>query len=322
MKPDLVFVLPDTAIRIWELLPHVDVMINNMRWKWERPKARRVWVDSGGYQVMVKGLRIDVETVLRRYREIDGDLFISLDIPPQDLCSESKELVQQNIKNFEYLYQKIEDKKIVPVIHCYTSELLLHTIDIYRSYNVDIIAYGGVVPPSMARVGKGSRTIPLLVLAIIRKIFNGIIHVLGIGGTPPMYKTLTILGANSLDSSSWRTKAAYGKIMIPGLGERYVGNGKATFGRKDLSENEFQILENALKLSNFPYVHEIKKLLTTFQGRCIINAWIMKYFIDTLYNNNGFAWMIKYANTYNSFNLEELIMLLIKKLQKRKLLTY
>lgn len=310
MKPSVVFGLPDTMIKIWEFIPDIEVMVNSIRWRWSRPSVRRVWVDSGGYQIMIKKINIDIVEIINRYRTIDGDIFVSLDIPPRELCSASKELVEHNIKNFELMYEKLEDKKIIPVIHCYESSILLNAIDIYKSYGVDMIAYGGAVPPSMARMGKGSRTLPLLGLAIVRKAFNKWIHALGIGGAPAIYKALTILGTNSLDSSSWRTKAAYGKVMIPGLGERYVGNGKAKFGRKDLAEEDFRILEESLYRTRFPYIDKLKDLLKTFKGRAIINAWIMKNFIDTIYSNNGFRWLIDYASKYSKLSLDELSSLL------------
>lgn len=315
LKPIVVFGIPDSMIRLWDVMPGIEVMINNIRWRWGRPSVSRIWVDSGGYQIMVKGMSIDVKDVIKRYRDIDGDIYVSLDVPPQSLCNASKELVDQNVRNFEMIYARLEDKKIVPVVHCYESKLLLHSIDVYRSYGVDIIAYGGAVPPSMARMGKGSRTIPLIALAIVRKAFSRWIHALGIGGTPAIYRALTVLGVNSLDSTSWRTKAAYGKVMIPGLGERYVGNGSARFGRKDLTEEDFEALERALKETGFPYVDSLADLLRIFRGRALVNAWIMRYYIDTIYSNNGFSWIIKYASKYSSLSLTELSIMLDRKLK-------
>lgn len=315
MKPLVVFGVPDTMIKIWELIPDIEVMINNIRWRWSRPIASRVWVDSGGYQIMIKKLNIDITEVINRYRLIEGDIFVSLDIPPQELCTVSKELVIQNIRNFEIMYEKLDNKKIIPVVHCYESNLLMYSIDLYKSYGVNMVAYGGAVPPSMARMGRGSRTLPLLALAIVRKTFNKWIHALGIGGTPAIYKALTILGVNSLDSSSWRTKAAYGKVMIPGLGERYVGNGLARFGRKDLSEEEYRLLEELLRKTGFPYIDNLRNLLTSFRGRALINAWIMKYFIDVIYSNNGFRWLLNYVLKYVNLSLNELTVLFDNKLR-------
>lgn len=318
LKPLVVFGLPDTMIRIWELMPDVEVMINNIRWRWGKPPSTRVWVDSGGYQIMVKGIAIGVEEIIRRYRELDGDIFIALDIPPRSLCAESWELIQQNIRNFEILYERLEGKNIVPVVHCYESDLLLYTIDTYRGYNMKMLAYGGAVPPSMAKMGKGSRTIPLLALTIVRKIFSGWLHALGIGGASAIYKALSIIGVNSLDSSSWRTKAAYGKVMIPGLGERYVGNGRAKFGRKDLSEYDMNVLRQALEKTGFPYIDKLADMLKTFRGRALVNAWVMRHFIDVIYSNNGFGWIVKYATKYSQMNLEELTTMLDKRLSRVK----
>lgn len=313
--PLVVFGVPDVMIRLWEIIPDIEIMINNIRWKWGKPSANRIWVDSGGYQIMMKQLKLHIDDVIQKYQSIDGDIFISLDIPPQSLCNASKELVQHNIKNFETLYEKLENRKVIPVVHCYESELLFYSIDRYKSYNVEIIAFGGAVPPSMAKMGEGSRTLPLLALAIIRKSFNQWIHALGIGGTPAVYTALSILGINSLDSTSWRTKAAYGKVMIPGLGERYVGTGKAKFGRKDLSSKDFEMLEESLRKTGFPYTNNLKEFLGSFRGRAIVNAWIMKHFIDVIYNNNGFRWMLKYASKYSSLRVDELVTLLDRKIK-------
>jgi len=316
LRPVVVFGVPDTMIRIWDIMPDIEIMVNNIRWKWNKPAVARVWVDSGGYQIMVKGLNLKVDVLIQRYKNFDGDMFLSLDIPPRELCHATRELVMQNIRNFELLYEKLDGKKIVPVIHCYESDLLLRSVDVYRSYGVDTIAFGGAVPPSMAKMGKGSRTLPMLALTIVRKAYNKWIHALGIGGASAIYRALSILGVNSLDSSSWRTKAAYGKVMIPGLGERYVGNGLAKFGRKDLTNDDYMLLEESLARTGFPYIEILEELLTTFRGRAIINAWIMKHYIDVIYANNGFKWYLDYASKYASLSLDEATSLLDKKIRR------
>jgi hypothetical protein len=258
---------------------------------------------------MIKGLKIDINEVIERYRKIDGDYFMSLDIPPHRFCESSKELVEKNIKYFEYLYTKLE-KNIVPVIHCYESTLLLDAIDVYKSYGVKVIAYGGAVPPSLAKGGKGSRTTPLIPLAIITKAFNGYVHVLGLGGTAVLYTALQNLRVASLDSSSWRVKAAYGKVIIPGRGERYVGNGSAKFGRKDLLPEDYDMLVKALEQTGFPYVNDVEVLLRTFRGRALINAWVVRYYPHVLEKTNGYTWIVSFAKKLSNMGVDELIALL------------
>ncbi|MDK6029326.1 hypothetical protein QPL79_08120 [Ignisphaera sp. 4213-co] len=313
--PKIVFVVPDTMIRLWDYMPNIDLMINSIRWKWEKPTATTVWVDSGGYQVMVKGMKLTVDDVLSRYRRIEGDYFMSLDIPPSRFCYTTKELVNENIKNFEYLYSKLDDKNIVPIIHCYESSLFFKALDVYKSYGVKLIGYGGAVPPSLAKGGRGSRTTPLIPLALLSKLFNGDIHALGIGGTSTLYTALKIVGVKSMDSSSWRVKAAYGKVIVPGCGERYVGNGKASFGRKDLSKEDFEKLVNALQKSGFPYIEKVDMLIKTFRGRAIINAWIVKHYPDVLEKSNGYSWIIEYVKKIARLNVDELIKLLDKRIK-------
>ncbi|MEL9939497.1 MAG: hypothetical protein QW348_01060 [Ignisphaera sp.] len=313
--PKIVFVVPDTMIRLWDYMPDIELMINSIRWRWGRPSASSIWVDSGGYQIMVKGMKLSVEDVFNRYKGIDGDYFMSLDIPPSRFCYATKELVKENIRNFEYLYTKLDHKNIIPVIHCYESSLLFNAIDVYQSYGVRVVAYGGAVPPSLAKGGKGSRTTPLIPLAILVKLFKGNVHALGIGGTSTLYTALKIIGVRSLDSSSWRVKAAYGKVIVPGYGERYVGNGKASFGRKDLSKNEFEKLVEALQKSGFPYIDEVDMLIKSFRGRAIINAWIVRHYPDIFEDTNGYSWIVKYAEALSKLNINELVEMLDKRIR-------
>jgi 7-cyano-7-deazaguanine tRNA-ribosyltransferase len=308
-------------IKLWEYMPDIDIMINSLRWRWPKPKVLRVWVDSGGYQIMVKGLKIDLRDLIIKYRALDADIYISLDIPPKQLCSIEKQQLMENIKNFEILYTKLEDKKIVPVVHCYDCSSMLEVIDIYKRYDIDIIAFGGVVPPTLAKNGKGCRIAPILALAIVSKAFKKKIHTLGVGGTSTMYNILKILDVYSLDSSSWRTKAAYGKVIIPGYGERYVGNGKASFGRKDLTDDDREALFKALATTKFPYMENIDEMLSTFRGRAIINAWIVHHFINTISEYNGFAWLIEYTKNIKNRNVSELCEYHDRLLFKLKLLS-
>jgi len=312
LPPEIVFGVPDMMIKIWEYMSNIKIMINSIRWKWGKPSVEAVWVDSGGYQIMTRGLKIDLNETIERYRRIEGDYYMSLDVPPNKFCETSKELVAKNIRNFEYLFTKLE-KNIVPVIHCYESILLFDAIDTYKSYGVKVVAYGGAVPPSLAKGGKGSRTTPLIPLAIITKVFNGHVHVLGLGGTSVLYTALQYLQVASLDSSSWRVKAAYGKVIIPGRGERYVGNGSAKFGRKDLLPEDLDTLVKSLEQTGFPYISEVELLLKTFRGRALINAWIVKHYPHVLEETNGYAWIINFSKKLSNMSVNELVALLDKK---------
>ena len=313
----LVFGVSDNRIPIWDFLPGVEVMINNLGWRWGRPPARVVWVDSGGYQAMVRGVKLCLESVVARFRSLDGDIYISLDTPPTSLCPDDRGLVLRNIEVFDVLRSRLDDRVVVPVVHCYAPHLMLEAIDIYRSLGAKIIAFGGAVPPSMARMGRGSRVAPLIALAIAVKASRVPIHALGIGGSITMYSVVKVLGASSVDSSSWRVKAAYGKIVVPGLGERYVGDGRARFGRVDLKPHELEILKQYLEKTGFPYIDKVEEMLKTFRGRAIINAWIMHCWARGVVDGDVENWMVRKARLLNRMDVDELVEELIRVLNTR-----
>jgi len=53
---------------------------------------------------------------------------------------------------------------------------------------------------------------------------------MGLGSSPLTLHFGYYLGIESTDSAGYRRKAAFGQIILPGTGERYVGNNTATFG--------------------------------------------------------------------------------------------
>ncbi|MCI4435183.1 MAG: hypothetical protein JHC33_00005 [Ignisphaera sp.] len=128
-----------------------------------------------------------------------------------------------------------------------------------------------------------------------------------------LYKALQYLNVTSMDSSSWRTKAAYGKVIIPGRGERYVGGREAKFGRKDLSPEDLKLLIDALEQTRFPFIDRLDDMLKSFKGRALINAWITKHFPDVLEERNGYRWLVDLAKELSLLSLDELIELLSKR---------
>ncbi len=303
-RPLVVLGTPDRTIPIWELGP-LEVMVNAVTWRWGRPPVPRLWVDSGGYQIMVRGKRVGFEELLRRYRALDGDVYMSLDEPPRVPGKASPELVMGNVQRFERMYTLLDDKIVVPVIHCYPLDLFYKALEIYESYGVKIVAFGGAVPPTMGRCGPGSRLVPVAMLALLRKVFRGWIHALGIGGTCSTLAIMSALKVDSFDSSSWRVKAAYGKIIVPGLGERYVGDGRARFGRKDLSEEEYEELRKFLERTGFPMVDKLRELLRTFQGRALVNAWVVTHVDPAISPRNGLRWLYGFACRLDEMGIDE-----------------
>ena len=243
----------DTKIPIWEF--GTPLMINQLRWN-SIPWKNETWVDSGGYQIMKKGISIDLEKLLAKYKALNANAYINLDIP----SFPCQKVDVRNFKHFEYLYTK--EINVIPVIHAYNVDDIDKAIDFYKQYT-DIVAFGGIVPPTL----KGGRKLIIYIYHYIRKNTK-YVHVLG-AGAPFMRKIF--FNADSVDTATYRVKGANGLVLIPGKGERYVGNRKKAWNAKSISKEELDLLYSFLEKTNYPF--EIN--LDDWKSRSLINAWVM-----------------------------------------------
>ncbi|BFI76835.1 hypothetical protein [Sulfurisphaera ohwakuensis] len=243
----------DLKVPVWEF--HTPVMINQLRWDsvlWNN----KTWVDSGGYQIMKKGIPLSPEMLEKKYRTLTADAYINLDIP----SFPCERVDERNFKHFEYLYEK--EINVIPVVHGYNVEDIDKAIDFYSQY-VDVIAFGGIVPPSL----KGGRKIVIYLYHYVRKSVKKI-HVLG-AGSPYMRKIF--FNADSVDTATYRVKGANGLVIIPGKGERYVGERKISWNAKRATEEEIDNLLSFLEKTGYPYDIDLRDWV----NRSMINAWIM-----------------------------------------------
>ena len=116
-----------------------------------------------------------------------------------------------------------------------------------------------------------------------------------------------MLNVNSIDTTTWRVKAAYGHVIVPGLGERYVGNRNIRFCTPKLREHEYEILITELKRTNFPHVDKVDELLKTFKGRALINAWIITKVNGTISQYSSFYRLYNKLHSLCNYELSELI---------------
>ncbi len=253
--------IPDERIPIWEL--DNPLMINQLVWD-DIPWNNETWVDSGGYQIMVKGFSLNIDTVLKKYLSLKADNFMSLDIP--SFCTDVNEV---NFKNFEYLYSKIN---VMPIIHAYTPDGIEKAVEFYSQYT-DKIAYGGIVPPSL----KGSKKLVIMIYHYLRRKVK-YLHVLG-AGSP--YMRELFFNADSVDTATYRIKASMGLVIIPGKGERYVGNRKIVWKAKRATDEDIQSLFDFLEKTRFPYKIDLQNWIS----RAIVNAWVL---LNSRYNEHNY----------------------------------
>lgn len=85
-------------------------------------------------------------------------------------------------------------------------------------------------------------------------------------------------GADSVDSSSWRSKAAFGAIQLAGVGDRYITSNKRHKKYLNLSRKEKRILDSC----RCPACrqHSLGDLRKNFELRALHNAWVFQSEIE------------------------------------------
>lgn len=234
-----------------------------------------IFLDSGGFQAMRYGIEIKLNDLINVYKIAQADYYFSLDYPSIS-ARNSKEKIMKTISNFEKLVKVIEN--VIPVVHPNVKRAL-EEYEAYMKYHPKYLAIGGLVPLVLTTKGfSNGRKRAIELIARIRGTYDENLHIMGLGA-PTVIPILKVLGCDSTDSTSWRVKAAHGKIMLPNGGERHITGRNIKFGVTTLTEEEITFISK-LKC---PILEEYgwEKLRTSFEVRALFNAWI------TLHSNTN-----------------------------------
>lgn len=236
-----------------------------------------ILMDSGGFQILKKNIKIDPTKILNLYINTKPNFGVILDHPiPPLLNNKSKRLLQ--IKNLKLIKMAIEAHKdsnpvLIPVVHGYdlkSVEWYLNELE--KIYDFEYVGIGSLVPSVFNSKGAVSIYEVVKMIRFMRKRFpDKWIHVFGVGSAITMH-LMFYLGANSVDSSSWRVKAAYGAIQLPGIGDRYITDRKRWRDYKGLSDEELSLLESCKCPICRKY--SIEGLKERFIFRALHNAWV------------------------------------------------
>ncbi len=272
-------------LRLWELFEVKAIMLNayqlsrsrKLMRELERGKGLRealgipeeveLWLDSGGYQAMKRGIALDPDTVIKWYNLMKADYCIALDSPvkPNDPKAERK--VKKNVEVAKYMSDKVSCS-LLPVYHPVPEELL----EEYKAGYSEIgerAAVGGLIPRILT-TKNASRKEGWNFLKRVREIDGRWLHALGLGSAT-LIPVLKRMNYQSADTQTWRHKAAYGKIMLPGKGERHITDREVRFGRKKISEEE---VEEALRIAERLGM-SWEELRSNFKKRAIFNAYVL-----------------------------------------------
>ena len=260
-----------------------------------------VMMDSGGFQLMKKNIHITPTKLLEIYKQAKPDIGVVLDFPfnPLDLESRIKRW-KKTLENTKFMLSNSHDIVLMPVIHGYTLEEIRRACNELKDIaDPKFVGVGSLVPilrcMKTSELSKlnGMNTIKFMIdaISIIRREFpDAFLHVFGVGSVTTMHLMFS-LGVDSVDSMSWRIKAAYGAIQLPGTGDRFISPKN---GRRQLEE-DYLLEKCKCPICIDKSVSERKNALdnsnsNTFFNRAIHNAFVFKeeerIFHEVLIKNN------------------------------------
>jgi len=237
-----------------------------------------VIMDSGGFLFMKKKkMDVNAKQIISFYEEAKPNFGVVLDHPlfPSLTEKQNKKRKLKTLENTKIMLKNKITKNpvLIPVIHGYQpNEIRWYLKKLKKFGKFPIYGIGSLVPAlyNVRGVG-GILNVMKIILEIRKQIPRAKLHVFGTGGALTMH-LMYYAGANSLDSSAWRTKAAFGAIQMHGMGDRWVSKSKRHKPYPKLSRDEKKKLENC----RCPMCRKygFRGLQQDFTARAIHNAWV------------------------------------------------
>jgi tRNA-guanine family transglycosylase len=261
-----------------------------------------VMMDSGGFLFQKKdNLDISPSTILNLYHKTKPDIGVILDYPlnPSEPYHINYYRWKKTINNTAYMYHNNGTSILMPVLHGYTLRKIRNACKEIRKIddNPNLIGLGSLVPLVFrTKDTQNFNDIMHFVvdaIKLVRNEFpNAFLHIFGIGSTNSMHLMFS-LGVDSIDSTGWRLKAAYGRIQLPGIGDRYVKPHRN--GRKVINKQEIKKLSmcKCPVCKNYALKDRIMILDKSFEKRALHNAWV---FIE---EEKMFKYYLKNKSTIN-----------------------
>lgn len=248
--------------------------------------AGKLLLDSGAFTASMRGLELSRERVINIQEKFNPSLAIPLDYPirPGMSIKEMEDAWRKTKDNIIYWQSNTRlSNKILPTLHSWNDTSLRNNIKWIQKYiDAEYVAVGVVVGEEFTNFRGFFRdrqpTLDIIhniykAISIIKKETDFKVHIMGMGSSPLMLHIAYFLGADSTDSSGWRRKAAYGKIILPGTGERYVCNKSGKFSRKRLTVHERELLE---KCQCEVCISDPNLLYKDWRARAIHNEYVIK----------------------------------------------
>ena len=243
-------------------------------------------MDSGGFLFMKKGI-VDItpEMILKFYEESKPNFGVVLDYPlsPNLPHEEMRKRLSRTLENTKRMVKarQTSNPELIPVIHGYDTNSIRRYVKKLQEINeFNIYGIGSLVPSVFNTKGVGGIYNVVKIVSFVKTLLpTKIIHVFGIGSTLTMH-LMFYAGADSIDSSSWRSKAAFGAIQLPELGDRYITPRKRHKKYPKLKKEELRILDDC----KCPACRKegLEGLRNSFTLRALHNAWVYQKEIEKI----------------------------------------
>ncbi len=207
-------------------------------------KYKKLFLDNGAFSALKNNnnfnVNLDKERVLDIQEIIKPNYTVPLDYPftpkmPLFLMKKHWEHTKENIN----YWSESSNLDLVPALHAWNHNSLEENIKWLYQNDFDYISLGSVLTTKGEFNGFFGDRQPsksfidsIITSQQIAGKYGLKIHIFGFGSSPIMYHIGAFCGLKSTDSIGYKRKAVYGKIILPQTGERYCGNGKASFGNK------------------------------------------------------------------------------------------
>jgi 7-cyano-7-deazaguanine tRNA-ribosyltransferase len=256
----------------------------------------RVFLDSGGFRFQrLAQEEFDASHVLELYQALGPDIGAILDFPfdPTKSNRVNSHRWRRTLRNTQRMRDAGLNISLAPVIHAYdrtsAAERYRQLLEVFP--DPEIICIGSLVPllkasyigsrfPANGSLSAGAERWTRIaeVVTTIRELAPKTpLHVFGAGSLSTI-SMLLLLGIDSVDSTGWRMKAAFGAIQLPGLGDRFtVPSAGASKVRRGLSPLCRDILSkcDCPACDGESLSRRVKKLSSSFTGRAVHNAHVL-----------------------------------------------
>jgi hypothetical protein len=261
--------------------------------QWLEGKKRRVAVDSGGFLNLKRGENpFTVEEMIKIYRLCqfrDDDICVSLDFPPgPDVpVEEQYKMIRKTNQNFDSARDMAPDLNLVPVVHGWNDKGIDLSLGV--AIGSPVVAIGAFFPLFVKNKDEDlKRKFRIFQDKTLGNCdFEGIKWwSLGANGSLGMH-LMAYAGIEITDSSSWRSKAANGKLVFSpfsssgflryeGLSEASVTGKNKSFGAKWKGVHDLWLRECMCPICSGLSLDERKWKLSKkeggFRNRAIHNA--------------------------------------------------